>query len=305
MIESLLRNKSVLQGMAKEESCREWIRKRPAGEPRRAAALMITTIEDEGFWKKAQEVKDVLQPVMLALRQFDTYEARTGDVVYVMRKLRAALERVKLDDLFTPSLLEMAHGADESGVMGAEEAREKIVAMFSRRWKEFQSFSHIAGFLLNPRTLLKREQLQDDIEQSSAAFNSFVQRAYSSDDALSLITDMAAWLDGKGPLKLSEELEVLAANKLPAYQYWYTVGNMGVSGLPKLRLLALRVLSQVRSVLLFGTKHSHGRAADCVCWHERVELVVLSRRSQQEAQPTHSRACSSAPVHLLERKEAG
>ena len=285
-MESLLRNKDVLQAMADEEGCCVWARKRPTQEKKLAAALMIKTIQDGSFWRRVREVKDLLEPIMLTLRKFDTYEARTGDVVNDMRKLRDALSKVKLHYLFTPSLTEVG---EAMSVMEPDEARDKILAMFDCRWKEFQSFCHIAGFLLNPRTVIHRGELQVEIAKSRSAFTAFVRKS-RAEDALQLITDMNLWLSGRGPLCLTEELELCAARTLAPHVYWETVGNTGERALPALCQLALRVLSQVTTQILLDAFYSQLFTAVCVCWHERVELVLLPGRAQQEAQPTVTRA---------------
>ena len=244
MMESLLRNKSALQDMAKGGNCHVWMTKRLSGEKRISTGLMMDTITDEGFWKKAEEVKALLEPMMLTLRRFDTYEARTGDVVNVMRDLRCELEEVKLDSLFESSFAEVARGAETSEAR-ALQARAEIMAIFTRRWEQFESFSHVAGFLLNPSTVINRAELEDEVTAASDAFYEFMKATRPMDECLFMVGLMNKWLNSQGPLNLDDTNEVFAAKTLAPYKFWDCVGGQGTRGLPELREFAIRILTQV------------------------------------------------------------
>ena len=171
------------------------------------------------FWRNFKKIVELLMPVLVLLRLFDSDIPCAGKVYFKMFRLGEEIKSF-------------------SGITHSH--KTKAFELLNSRWKLLHSEIHSAGFCLDPEYWAndyKQETNSDVMEE----FQSLAINVLGEDRGLKAIEQWSRYKQREGTFSLS--IKVKAAENLPAWRWWLLYG----SSVPDLQELAVKVLSQVVS----------------------------------------------------------
>lgn len=218
LADRLLKMKLVVQAAFDDE---EYVSKvAPAWAAANASAATIAT--KASFWRKLEQVTELLRPAYTLLRAFDGDTPCTGKVYYNMYALGESLKNFR--------------GA---GVTTA--VAKRAFDLFSKRWVMLHTEIHDAGFCLDPE-FWSAEYAQDEDKRIKDGLMLCCERILGSKEkALNAFAQWITYRDEDGVFANEEAQEM--ARRIPAFKWWRTYGAM----VPELQEVAMRVLAQPAS----------------------------------------------------------
>ena len=188
---------------------------------RDAYTIASDTAVDASFWRKLKGLMDVLQPLLILLRLFDSDVPCAGKVYYKVYEL----------------------GENLKAYNGANKAqRERAYASLIERWRLFHCPTQAAGFALDPE-YWGPEYAQEKNDEVMDGFRDMCKHVHHGNPEKAAIAfgQWSAYKDKDGPFGKPDAS--MNAKRLPAHKWWRLYGAF----VPELQTVAMRCLAQVCS----------------------------------------------------------
>jgi hAT family C-terminal dimerisation region len=218
MMSRLLECKSALEKLVVSD---EWAEFAGGARVRDASLDCRDTILSSRFWKNCDSIVTLLEPAVCLMRMADGDTPCTGKMYYKCFEVGQHLRGSKVD-----------------GLSAAQHAQ--IYQMFKDRWIMLHNDLHAAGYALDPE-YQEHDFAGCNAEVMEGLFAAIDKQLPDPASAALAIEQHNRYINKEGIF--GRPPTMLAAQSMPAYKWWQTFGI----GVPELRLVAMRVLSQVVS----------------------------------------------------------
>ena len=226
MLESVLNLENALRRLPQHDGMRRWVVGR-GKKQQKVVKRTLKVMQSEHFWSCAHELANLLRPLMLKLRRYDTPDARVPWVYEEILQMRAELAKVSCRSLCTPdsgAMFSVNDSDDEDEVDEKAAAfTSTVLGIVDKRRLEFTTDAHYIGRVLNPQYVAQFKPIPDEVLQrfSTALLKVLVDEKLWSD----ALAETADWVRGLGPLKVTSENARKRAITMEPHVWWQLFGT--------------------------------------------------------------------------------
>jgi hypothetical protein len=222
MVDRLVKVRQAVEQTVVDPDWNDYVDRLTKPATRTKANTARRYVRSDGFWGTCVNFVHMVEPVLVALREFDGKHPCMGKAWLVMKNVEKHVFSLR-DPPFSLN----------------EELAESAEDQFQSRWHMLRTDLHYAGALLNPY-LLDEVTLIDDREATEAVVR--VLRKLTTNDVAfaSALSEYQSFRDHRG---IFAGLPVAAALNLEPHEWWDLLG----AGAHTLAPIAKRILAQVCS----------------------------------------------------------
>jgi hypothetical protein len=218
----LLQVKDSLQETVVDKNFKSWLKNK---KYRQHGSEISNRLLNEDWWKTVEKIVQLCEPVVSLLRLADAGGEKPviGKVYF---KMFAMVQHVE----------NMAQLSDED--------RQAITAFVNDRWKMLHTDMHSAGFVLDPEYNFAAYS-QSGNDEVMTGFCNILEKFYPGNVEKQTVAlqQLTQFRNSTG--LFARDMVKAAAKSMAAHTWWLTFGG----GIPELQAVAVKVLSQVRSVI--------------------------------------------------------
>jgi hypothetical protein len=264
MIERLVKVKEAVESTVHDPEWNEFRRTLQGNGPKRKADGVRRRVRKDEFWRRCVNFVHMVEPVLIALREFDGKKPAMGKAWIVMKKVEKHVYALR-----DPPFSLEAHYAEH-----AEEA-------FKARWAMMRTDLHYAAALLNP-FLLDEVVLEDDNDAKEAIISVLRKLTVGGFAFADALSEYQSFRDRRGIFAGLPDVNTL---NLEPHEWWDLLGG----GARTLSPIAKKILAQVcssssceRNWSMYSFVHSKSRNRLATERAEELVYIYTNSRTLRE-----------------------
>lgn len=260
MIERLVEVREAVESTVHDAQWNEYTRKLTSTQKQEKANSVRRSVRNDEFWRRCLNFVHIVEPVLIALREFDGKHPCMDKAWLVMKKV----EKHVLSLRDPPFSLEQRYAIP-------------AIDDFYKRWDMLRTDLHYAGALLNP-FLLDEVMLMDDDEAREAILRVLRKLAVGDQAFASALSEYQAFRDRRGIFGGLPDVNTL---NLEPHEWWDLLG----AGARTLAPIARKILAQVCSASSCERNWSmysfvHNKSRNRLTSERAEELVYIYTNSK-------------------------